>query len=103
MRILPGGRIRLRANEFEVRQGYVRFDDSDPHRAERRRHRGHRIPPLLGERRGHAVQRERALPAAGSRTGGVWRITLHAYGDADNLRLDMTSEPPSRKKTSCCS
>jgi translocation and assembly module TamB len=23
----------------------------------------------------------------------VWRITLHAFGDADNLRLDMTSEP----------
>jgi translocation and assembly module TamB len=35
-------------------------------------------------------------PAAGtpgSGSGGTWHITLHAYGDADNLRLDMTSEP----------
>src|SRR5207245_836905 len=26
--------------------------------------------------------------------GGVWRITMHAYGVANNLRLDMTSDPP---------
>ncbi|MET0591665.1 MAG: translocation/assembly module TamB domain-containing protein, partial [Polyangiaceae bacterium] len=31
--------------------------------------------------------------AGASARGGVWRITLHAYGDADNLRLEMTSEP----------
>jgi translocation and assembly module TamB len=28
-----------------------------------------------------------------TRGGSVWRITLHAFGDADNLRVDMTSEP----------
>ena len=33
-------------------------------------------------------------PPSGRRRGGsAWRITLHAYGDADNLRVDMTSEP----------
>ena len=32
--------------------------------------------------------------AAGGRTAGQWRITLHAYGDTDNLHLDLTSDPP---------
>ena len=27
------------------------------------------------------------------KTGGQWRIQLHAHGDADNLKLDLTSEP----------
>jgi len=93
MRIMPGGHIRLRANDFEVKQGYVRFDDST------------RIAPSVDVT---AVTEYRRYSASGtgttgttsgaaaggaSRTGGVWRITLHAYGDADNLRLDMTSEP----------
>jgi translocation and assembly module TamB len=25
--------------------------------------------------------------------GGLWRIQLHAYGDADNVRLELTSDP----------
>ncbi|PKN45860.1 MAG: hypothetical protein CVU63_08305, partial [Deltaproteobacteria bacterium HGW-Deltaproteobacteria-20] len=28
-----------------------------------------------------------------SRAGGQWRIQMHAHGDTDNLRLDLTSEP----------
>src|SRR5260221_10345143 len=36
-------------------------------------------------------------PAAAStgstRGGALWRITLHAYGDADDLKVDMTSDP----------
>ena len=103
MRILPGGRIRLRANEFEVRQGFVRFDDPT------------RIAPSVDVTAVTEYRRYSASTASGCRpgtgrfrrrkpgTGGVWRITLHAYGDADNLRLDMTSEPRSRKKTSCFS
>ncbi len=91
MRILPGGHIRLRANDFEVRQGYVRFDDAT------------RIAPSVDvtavteyrrySAAGSGTATTTAGASGGSRTGGVWRITLHAYGDADNLRLDMTSEP----------
>jgi translocation and assembly module TamB len=96
MRILPGGRIRLRANEFEVRQGYVRFDNAT------------RIAPNVDitavteyRRYSAAAQANTSAGAASSgaaaggagHAGGIWRITLHAYGDADNLRLDMTSEP----------
>jgi translocation and assembly module TamB len=95
MRLLPGGRIRLRANEFEVRQGYVRFDNAT------------RIAPnvditaVTEYRRYSGASQAGASGAAASsaasgsagHAGGIWRITLHAYGDADNLRLDMTSEP----------
>ena len=92
MRLVPGGRIRLRANEFEVRQGYVRFDDPT------------RIAPKVDVTAVTEYRRYSAAAPAGAaasptagggagRTGGIWRITLHAYGDADNLRLDMTSEP----------
>jgi translocation and assembly module TamB len=32
--------------------------------------------------------------SSGSTLGGsLWRITLHAYGDADDVKIDMTSDP----------
>jgi translocation and assembly module TamB len=31
--------------------------------------------------------------AATSASGGRWSIRMHAYGDADNLRVDLTSDP----------
>jgi len=78
-----------------VRQGFVRFDNA------------HRIAPnvditAVTEYRRYSASSPTGAPgsttagaASGStaHAGGVWRITLHAYGDADNLRLDMTSEP----------
>jgi translocation and assembly module TamB len=95
MRILPGGRIRLRSNEFEVRQGYVRFDNAT------------RVAPnvditAVTDYRRYSAAAQTGATGSGTsgasassagHAGGVWRITLHAYGDADNLRLDMTSEP----------
>jgi translocation and assembly module TamB len=90
LRLLTGGRIKLRANEFEIRQGYVQFDDTT------------RIAPRVDvtavtEYRRYSSGGTAGAPGAAStgatRTGGIWRITLHAYGDADNLRHDMTSEP----------
>jgi translocation and assembly module TamB len=92
LRLLTGGRIRLRANEFEIRQGYVQFEDTT------------RIAPRVDVTAVTEYRRySGGAPAGGggasaaaggaARAGGVWRITLHAYGDADNLRLDMTSEP----------
>jgi translocation and assembly module TamB len=89
LRLLTGGRIRLRANEFEIRQGHVQFDDTT------------RIAPRVDVtavteyRRysGGAPSGTGAAAGGAARAGGIWRITLHAFGDADNLRLDMTSEP----------
>ncbi|HMJ51643.1 MAG TPA: translocation/assembly module TamB domain-containing protein [Polyangiaceae bacterium] len=87
LRILTGGRLRLRANEFEIRQGYVQFDDTTriaPHVD---------VTAVTEYRRYSGSATAGASAATGARAGGVWRITLHAFGDADNLRLDMTSEP----------
>jgi translocation and assembly module TamB len=98
MRILPAGRIRFRTSEFEIRQGYVRFDDAD------------RVAPnvdvtAVTDYRRYSETLAGAAGAGGAgaagagasggvgRTGGTWRITLHAFGDADDLRLELTSEP----------
>ncbi|MCL2822755.1 MAG: translocation/assembly module TamB domain-containing protein [Polyangiaceae bacterium] len=95
LRVQPRSRIRLRSSEFEVRDGLIRFDDPT------------RIAPILDitavteyRRFGGsdlAVAGSGASGGSGisgvSRSGGHWRIQLHAHGDTDNLRLDMTSEP----------
>ena len=90
-----GGRFHVRANDFEIRQAYIRFDDPT------------RIAPnvdvlAVTEYRRYTDTSAGAAAGAGSagaaagvsRSGGLWRITLHAYGDADNLHVDMTSDPP---------
>jgi translocation and assembly module TamB len=87
LKTLPGGRFHLRANDFDVRQGTIRFEDPT------------RVAPSVDvtavtEYRRYTETTAGASAAAGTGTGGLWRITLHAYGDADNLRLDMTSDPP---------
>jgi translocation and assembly module TamB len=87
LKALPGGRFHLRANDFEVRQGAIRFEDPA------------RIAPTVDvtavtEYRRYTETSAGAAAGAGTGTGGLWRITLHAYGDADHLRLDMTSDPP---------
>jgi translocation and assembly module TamB len=89
LRLLPGGHLRLRANDFEIRQGFVRFDDTT------------RIAPnvdVTAVTEYHRYSTSATGTAAttsstAGRAGGNYRITLHAYGDADNLHLDMTSEP----------
>jgi translocation and assembly module TamB len=100
LRALPGGRFHFQANEFEIQQAFVRFDDAT------------RIAPTLDitaiteyRRYNTADTSAGAGAGAGAGTGpaaastgstgdqSLWRITLHAYGDADNVRVDMTSEP----------
>jgi translocation and assembly module TamB len=93
LKAAPGGRFHLRGNDFDVRQGTIRFDDPT------------RIAPIVDvtaitEYRRYTDTSAVGASAGGGGTvsvgvrGGVWRITMHAYGDADNLRLDMTSDPP---------
>ena len=97
LRTLPGGRFRFQSNDFEVRQGLIRFDDPT------------RVAPnvditAVTEYRRYSDTSAGAAAGAGSSAGptaasgatrgsSLWRITMHAYGDADNLRLDLTSEP----------
>ncbi len=89
MMTMAGGHVRVFANDFEVQKGTIRFDDST------------RIVPrvdftALTEYRRYS--NTLATGASGGTSGGIasgslWRITLHAYGDADDLKVDMTSDP----------
>ena len=84
-------------SDFEVRQGIIRFDD--PTRVapnvditavtEYRRY----TDTSAGAPAGAGAGSVSAASAGSTRGGALWRITLHAYGDADNLRVDLTSEP----------
>ena len=99
---LAGGRFRVFANDFEVQKGAIRFDDPT------------RITPRVDitavteyRRYNNTVSSAGASAAnttggaavtsgnisSGGRGGGLWRITLHAYGDPDDLTVDMTSDP----------
>jgi translocation and assembly module TamB len=94
VRVRPGGRLRLRRNEFEIQHGTVRFDDLT------------RVAPQVdvtavteyrrySESLGEQNPSQASATSASSTTaaGGQWRIVLHAYGDADKLRVDLTSQP----------
>lgn len=92
VRLAPGGRIRLRQSEFEIVQGTLRFDDPA------------RIAPEVDvtavteyRRYSSAAQSSAGTTAsstsATAATGGRWRISMHAYGDPEDLRVDLTSEP----------
>jgi translocation and assembly module TamB len=96
VKVLPGGRIRFRRNDFEVQSGEVQFEDAT------------RVSPrvdvtaVTDYRRfsnttqsgvsTSAATSTSAQSAAGS-TAGQWRISMHAHGDAENLKLDLTSQP----------
>jgi translocation and assembly module TamB len=86
LRSLPGGRVHFQTNEFDVRQGLIRFDDAT------------RIAPnvdvtAVTEYRRYTDTSTAAGAGGGMGGGSLWRITLHAYGDADDVKVDMTSEP----------
>jgi len=94
LKALPGGRFHFQSNDFDVRQGLIRFEDPT------------RVAPNVDVTAITEYRRytdSSAGSAAGAGSGGttgaavgggsIWRITMHAFGDADNLRVDMTSEP----------
>lgn len=92
VQVVPGGRVRLRRNAFEIRQGIVRFNDPT------------RIAPQVDltasteyrryDDPGRSENQVAASGTAGSSSlGGSWRIHLHAYGEPENLRVDLTSDP----------
>jgi translocation and assembly module TamB len=97
LRTQPGGRFHFQTSEFDVQQGLIRFDDQTriaPNVditavTEYRRY----TDTSVGAAGAGASGGSTAASAGSTRGGSLWRITLHAYGDADNLRLDMMSEP----------
>lgn len=101
LRILPDSKLTLRASEFDVREGYVRFDDPE------------RISPKVDVRASTEYRRyaksadstsatsapsdapaSASIAAATASQSGNWRINLHAHGDAEDLKVNLTSDPP---------
>lgn len=91
--IESGGQVFLRRNEFEVQGGLVRFNDPTRLRpevdvtalTEYRRYEDR------GATQGDAVT---ADSASSSNSSGNWRIMMRAYGPPENLKVDLTSDPP---------
>jgi translocation and assembly module TamB len=94
LRILPDSKLRLRSNEFTVREGLVRFDDPL------------RLAPKVDVRAQTEYRRYASTAASSTTTGDTsttaaataslgqqWRINLYAHGDEENLKLDLTSDP----------
>jgi translocation and assembly module TamB len=98
LQTLPNGRFHFQSSDFDVRQGLIRFED--PTRiapnvdvtavTEYRRYTDTSASAAAGAGAGTGPA---AASVGSTRGGSLWRITLHAYGDADNLKVDLTSEP----------
>lgn len=102
MATMPGGHVRVFANDFEVQKGSIRFDDATrvtPHVDITALTEYRRYSNTLATAGGGGANTTGGAGAttgsvsSGGRGGSLWRITLHAYGDADDLKVDMTSDP----------
>ncbi len=107
LRILPDSKIQLRSNEFLVREGYVRFDDplkiapKVDLRAQteyRRYASSAEQPAAAGATPADANSASGASSpvsaAASTSAAGIWRITLQARGDAEDIKVALSSDPP---------
>ena len=100
LRILPQSKLRLRDHDFEVKEGSVRFEDPN------------RIAPKVDVRASTEYRRGTSLTSAettaapttggggatGSQSANLWRIVMHAYGNADALKVDLSSDPALRQE-----
>lgn len=89
---LSGGRFHFPTNDFDVRTATVRFDDPT------------RVAPMVDVSAYTEYRRFSEKSATGTGSGSsststtqgssTWRIDMRASGDASDLRLAMTSDPP---------
>jgi translocation and assembly module TamB len=90
MEVDRGGRIDLRRNEFTIQSGEIRFDD------------GTTLMPRVdvtainefrrtGSNEGSVTSADSSADSSGG--PGQWRISMRAHGDADDLRVDLSSDP----------
>lgn len=93
LEFVPGGRFQLRRNEFEIQDGEIRFADATAV-----------VPQVdvtgVTEYRRYSNAGMTSAPtgatADGGRLGaaaGQWRIYMRAHGDADDLKIELTSQP----------
>jgi translocation and assembly module TamB len=88
LRLLPDSKLRLRNHEFDVKEGYVRFEDPNE------------VKALVDVRatteiRRYATQDTASDPGAvtAGATAGQWDVSVHAHGSTDDMKLDLTSDP----------
>jgi translocation and assembly module TamB len=106
LRVLPDSKLQFVNNEFLVREGYVRFDDPTKiapvidlrAQTEYRRYTASAGPEQAAvASSGGGPTDAPASPAqaaASTSAAGIWRITLQARGETDNLKVSMSSDPP---------
>ncbi len=87
MHAVPGGRLRLPfgTSVFDIQTAIIRFDDPT-------RIAAHVDIIATTEYRRTSGQ-STSSSSSSSTSGTTWRITLHASGDSDNLKISLTSEP----------
>ena len=90
MHAVPGGRLRLKlpfgTSVFDIQQGIIRFDDATRIAAH--------VDLLATTEYRRTSGQSSSTTSSSSTTGTTWRITLHASGDSDNLKIELTSDPP---------
>jgi translocation and assembly module TamB len=86
LRVLPESTLRLRNHEFDISEGFVRFDDPTKIRAD--------IDVRAATEFRRYAQADASSTDGSSATAGQWDIAIHAYGTTDQLKLDLTSDPP---------
>lgn len=98
LKTLPGGRMRFRSYDFDIRQGYIRFED--PTRVNANvdvvavtEYRRAAASSGTTSRTSSGTSGGTATSSSGSLAGSTYLIQLHAYGDSDNLKVDMSSQP----------
>lgn len=88
LKVLSDSKVRLRNHEFDVREGYVRFEDPTKLRADID------VRAVTEFRRmASAANDAQTSTTSTSAASGQWDITIHAHGGTDDLKLDLSSEP----------
>jgi translocation and assembly module TamB len=88
MHAVMGGHLQLPfgTSVFDIQQGIIRFDDPTRIAAH--------VDLLATTEYRRTSSQSSSGSSSSSTSGTTWRITLHASGDTDNLKIDLTSEPP---------
>ncbi|MFO0591238.1 MAG: translocation/assembly module TamB domain-containing protein [Polyangiaceae bacterium] len=100
LKILPQSKLRLRDHDFEVKEGSVRFEDPNrvTPKVDVRAQTEYRRGTALTESSAAAPTTTASSGATGSGAANLWRITMHAYGNADALKVDLSSDPALRQE-----
>ena len=89
-----GGRIHLRGHEFEIQGGLVRFDDPTRLRPQVDLSAVSDFRRYNSTTTSGVTNTNTTTSTSGAPVAGNWRIYLHAYGEPEDLKVDLSSDPP---------